>query len=435
MSFVTSFVILLQGLGSCFTKPTFRNLVTLLQGWVFTRRHTVTGMILGANAAGSKHHSAFHRLFSRARWSLDKLGLLVFDLLEPLCPKDSILLAGDDTLCRKRGLKVFGVGMHHDPLLSTRKTALTSWGHSWVILSVILEFPFRKGFYFALPILFRLYRSKQTLTREGGAYFTKPQLMIQMLELLARHRQDRRFHLIADSAYGGKSVLLPLPANCELTSRLHLDARLHGPPPERTGRAKGRPRKRGTRLKTPRRMLQERCRHVALNIYGRRDQARLADTVARAYSAPARDLRVVAVEPLSGGRKVQAFFSTCAGACAEEVLTWYAMRWSQECTIHDAKGHLGFEEPQGWTKKAVSRTAPMAMLLYSLIVLWFAREGHAHYQPLVRPWYRQKRHASFADMLATLKTQSIQETFRASAPDLPFAKPIEILLHTLRIAA
>jgi hypothetical protein len=31
--------------------------------------------------------------------------------------------------------------MHHDPLISARKTALTRWGHSWVILSVILEFP------------------------------------------------------------------------------------------------------------------------------------------------------------------------------------------------------------------------------------------------------------------------------------------------------
>jgi hypothetical protein len=325
--------------------------------------------------------------------------------------------------------------MHHDPLLSTRKTALTNWGHSWVILSVILEFPFRKGFYFALPILFRLYRSKQTVTREGGTYFTKPQLMVQMLELLAKHRQNRRFHLIADAAYGGRSVLCRLPENCDLTSRLHFAARLYGPAPERTASTKGRPRRRGKRLATPKEMLQERCRHVELEIYGRKDKSRIADVVARVYHAPERELRVVAVEPLSGGRRKQAFFSTRHNASAEQVLTWYAMRWSQECAIQEAKGHLGFEEPQGWTKKAVRRTAPVAMLLYSLIVLWFSQEGHRHYQPLFRPWYTQKRHASFADMLATLRSESIQATFGIPANASPASNTFKFLLNTIKIAA
>lgn len=58
-----------------------------------------------------------HRLFSAARWSLDALA-------------------------RKRGAKRFGTGMHHDPLLSSRGKAITNWGLSWVVLSVIVELPF-----------------------------------------------------------------------------------------------------------------------------------------------------------------------------------------------------------------------------------------------------------------------------------------------------
>ena len=73
---------------------------------------------------------------------------------------------------------------------------------------------------------------------------------------------------------------------------------------------------------------------------------------------------VVAVGPLTGGRKPQAFFSTGADDTAEAVLARYAARWSLEVSFHDAKGHLGFEEPQGWTRRAVQRTAPTAMLLY-----------------------------------------------------------------------
>src|SRR4051812_48093690 len=61
---------------------------------------------------------------------------------------------------------------------------------------------------------------------------------------------------------------------------------------------------------------------------------------------PERPLRVVAVEALAGGREV--FYPTCVGASPEQVLTWYALRWSVEVTFRDCKRHLGFEEPQGW---------------------------------------------------------------------------------------
>ena len=47
------------------------------------------------------------------------------------------------------------------------------------------------------------------------------------------------------------------------------------------------------------------------------------------------------------------------------------------------------------------------MLLYTLIVLWFAKEGHRTYQPLCCPLYRSKSQPSFADMLSTLKLQSV----------------------------
>lgn len=89
-------------------------------------------------------------------------------------------------------------------------------------------------------------------------------------------------------------------------------------------------------------------------------------------------MRVVAMEALKGGRKPEAFYSTCHDATAEQVLDWYFRRWSIEVTNHDCKQHLGFEEPQGWTRRAVERTAPLARLLYAVIVLWFAREGARH---------------------------------------------------------
>jgi len=118
------------------------------------------------------------------------------------------------------------------------------------------------------------------------------------------------------------------------------------------------------------------------------------------------------------------------------VLTRYAMRWSIEEANQNSKGHLGFEEPQGWTRRAVERTAPTAMLLYSLILLWFAEEGHRHDQPPQTPWYRSKTHASFADMLATLRRESLREQVSAMAPSgKGCRKLMHLLFHAVQHAA
>lgn len=436
MTLVSTFVDFVQQVSSVMTQPTFQSFLMVLSGWVFARRRTVTGMILAADAVGAKHHSAFHRVFSSAQWSLDELGLAVFRLMLAWLDEGVVMLALDDTLARKRGLKVHGVGMHHDPLLSTRKTAVMNWGHSWVVLGVIVRLPFAPNQCFCLPILFRLYISKQTAAKKGGPYRKRSQLAVEMLQVLCQAHENRRFHVVADSAYGGKTVYLNLPKNCDLTSRLDLDARLHEAPPVRQPGANGRPRKRGTRRPTPRQMLQDRARRVTLNLYGRRDRSRVVDDAAHLYAMPDRPVRVVAVEPLTGGRTTQAFFSTCTETSAEQVLTWYAMRWSIEMMFHDSKGQLGFEEPQGWTKRAVERTAPTAMLLYSLIVLWFASAGHRLYRAPNRPWYRGKSRPSFADMLATLRQESVREQVSSLRPTGRGSRNlVKTLLHAVKHAA
>ena len=141
-------------------------------------------------------------------------------------------------------------------------------------------------------------------------------------------------------------------------------------------------------------------------------------------------------EALRGGRGQEAFFSTCCEATAEQVLTWYSWRWSIEQTIRDSKQHLGFEEPQGYTRAAVQRTAPIAMLLYSLIVHWFVSYGHLHYTAPMRPWYRQKAHASFADMLRTLRRESAYEQIiPLGLSGQGSRKILQIFDHVLQLAA
>jgi SRSO17 transposase len=426
---------MLQELALVMTVPSSQNFMQVLTGWVFARRRTVTGMLVAAGVAGQRHHSAFHRLFAEASWSLDELGLAVFRLVRPLA-EETVLLALDDTLARKRGRKTFGVGMHHDPLISSRGKALTNWGHSWVVLGVVVRLPLWPERAFCLPILFRMYLNKDAAAKADRVYRTRPELALQMLTILCGHRQNTRFHVVTDSAYGGQSVLAHLPSNCDLTSRLLMKARLHELPAKPVQGQRGRPRIRGQQLATPEQMLDARATRLTLDLYGRHDKVRVADVLGCVYAVPNRLLRIVAVEPLTGGRTKQAFYSTCTDAGALQVLQWYALRWSIEVAFHDSKVHLGFEEPQGWTRKAAQRTAPIAMLLYSLIVAWFAKAGHARYRETPRPWYQHKPHASFGDMLATLRRESLRAAINAWGLAGPGSQKIlRALENTLNLAA
>jgi hypothetical protein len=179
-------------------------------------------------------------------------------------------------------------------------------------------------------------------------------------------------------------------------------------------------------------MLQRRARRAVLTIDGRKDRVRRVETVAYGYGLPTRPLKIVVVEPLRGGRPIQAFYTTRIDPSAEQVLIAHAERWSIEEAFQGGKSHLGFAEPQGWSRLSVLRTAPIALLLYSLIVLWFEGTGHIAYRPPTRPWYRTKVRPSFADMLATLKRESLRDVVSAK---LGGAQPSQNLLDLVFAAA
>jgi hypothetical protein len=118
-------------------------------------------------------------------------------------------------------------------------------------------------------------------------------------------------------------------------------------------------------------------------------------------------------------------------ADAVTILEWYTQRWSIEVTFRESKQHLGFQEPQGWTRKAVERTAPVAMLLYGLIVYWFATKGHQQFRRTERPWYTRERQPSFREMLAALHHESITQQLSQLPLSGPGFQKIKQTLQTL----
>lgn len=428
---VSSFGGLALSFACVFTQPSFASFLTLITGWVFCLgRHTVTGLIVAAGAIEQKHFSSFHRFFSRAVWDLDSLGRIVLTLALRFLPEGvAVLLAVDDTLGRKTGRHIWGAAMHHDPLRSTPARPVFSFGHSWVVLSIIIRVPFVKHRFFAIPILFRLYRKKARKRPPGrpkgerkstgdatpDEYRTRPELAVEMLEIAAEWLGRRRFRVVGDSEYSGKSVSRELPENADLVGRMPMNAALYAEPPAWEPGRPGRPRKKGERLPNPAELAKSRkvsWTEKRVEIYGRKVRVRFKTLRALWYnSAGTQLLNIVVVRDPSGRRRDDCFFTTALSMQPTEIIETVAKRWALEVMFRDAKQSLGFEEPQSRTREAVERTAPMAFVTYALTVLWYAEHGEGLRAKwfVKRPWYRKKRGPSFADMLATLRQASWAE--------------------------
>ena len=388
---------------------------------------------MGTSATGNGYWSRFHRFFSHAAWDIDTFSLfLAKSVLTILAPGATFLWAVDDTLCRKRGLTLYGAGMHYDPLISSRSKALVSWGHDWVVLCLILVHPWwAPTKVFALPIAGRLYINRQEKKRKSRKsqgrsspaqppHRTRPELALELIELAARWFPGDEILVLGDSTYGGRSVLSHLPRNVQVISRVHPKAALYKPAPPKKKGTPGPARKKGDRLPGMAAWAADEKRpwtRLDFNQFGLHATLEVK-TIQGLYYKAGRDrlLTIVLVHDVEGKRPDQMFYCTKLDWTAERVLSTYASRWAVECTFEYCKQFLGLEDPANRLPKAVERTAPMAMFIYTIVVVWFHRTGHGFVHFPFRPWYRHKKEASFADILTTLRRLSYEEKIEGVLP-------------------
>jgi hypothetical protein len=267
---------------------------------------------------------------------------------------------------------------------------------------------------------------------------TRPELMAEMVALVAGWFPDRKFVLVVDSLYSGESVLSTLPDNFDLIGPVHAKAALYAPAPPETKKRRGPRRKKGDRLKSVEAWEKDgtRWKTVHFDQYGLHGSLRVKTRTGLYYKAGKdRLLRFVLSQDTVGGRPTRIFYSTDVSLQPQQILSIFSFRWAIEVTHFDCKQHLGLEDPANRVPKAVQRTAPMAMFLYSLTVVWYATEGHAEWLIPHRPWYWWKSEPSFADMLTTLRRKSWQDKLsKVSRPTTHDDNSIHLLTYLATLA-
>ena len=433
---------MLVNFSSMFTCPSFWNFMTLACGWVLcTGRRTISRVIqLGCFGEEQRHHSVFYRFFSRAVWLPNELGKQIFRLAldRGLMPENMrLILTVDDTLCRKSGAHIWGGGMHHDALLSNygrgkSMVKFFSFGHNFVIICVCIQTPWNENRWMAVPIAFRLYRSKKRCPKEQ--YRKRTQLAREMVqEINTWLPRDRAVILVGDTEYACREVVRGLPQRIRFVGPMSMDAALFEPPPVNV-RGRGRPRKKGRRLLSPKQLIAAEnipWESREMLLYGKTVAVLTKTQTCLWYTvAGGRLVRMIVTRDPSGRIEDRAYFSTDAEMSVQELAQSFSLRWTQEEMHRNVKQHLGLEDPQnGWWRrpkgqrrdkkipgpqphkergeKAVTRTVPFILTVYAVVVLWYFASGTVR-EDVERarrrsPWYRDKTEPSFSDMLAALR--------------------------------
>ena len=403
---------LLAAFAPLFTRPTFERWLLLCVAAIVTPgRRTISNLLRTVASLVAGHPSSYHRVFSHRRWTLWGLShALAHFILIQWVPTGPVALAGDDTVEEHPGRKVFGKARHRDPVRSSHTFTAWRWGHKWVVLALLVPFPFAHRPW-ALPGLVALYQATKENAEQGRRHTTPATLLRQLTTVLLHWFPERHFVLAGDGGYGTHEMARfahRYRHRLSLVSRFYATANLYAPPPLRrsAGPQRGRPRIRGSKQPSPQQVVARASRQRTwVQWYG--GSSRRVEIVSqRAHRYKTGHglvpVRWVFVHDCSGTHRAEYFFTTALALSPTQIVEFYTGRWSLETTFQELRAYMGLETTCGWTQATVLRAAPCLFGLFSMVALLYTQLPSCHTQGGQVAWVG-KREVTFSDALAAVR--------------------------------
>jgi hypothetical protein len=440
-----------EPLAPALTRPTLRRLVLLALAAILTvGGRTIANLLRGSRALAPGHSSSYHRTLSHRRWPTRQLARrYIAAVLARFAPHGPVELAGDDTVTEHPGAKVYGKGCHRDPVRSTHSFTAYRWGHKWVVLALLVRFPFCRRRW-ALPLLVALYRPEQKGVDgvSQRAHKTPVDLLGQMLRILIRWFPDRRFVCCADGNYAAHELAEVAgadPRRLTFVSKFYPEANLFEPPPPVLGkRPAHRPRKKGKELPKPAQVVQDTPEPPVLHVAwygGQRRRVAVVTGTGWWYKSgrPLVPVRWVFVRDRTGTHRDEYFFTTDVTMSPRAVIETYTGRWNIETTFQEARSYLGLETTRGRVRNTVLRAEPSLLALYTLVVWLYAELPARYRRERAVAWWR-KSDVTFSDAITAVRRYLwVEGVFALSGHREAFEKlgaPLrQILLQGLAPAA
>lgn len=411
LTFILPFAVL-------FSANSWKNAQTMLFGAILCRgKRTVCSILRTLGLENESGFSKYHRLLNHAKWSARQGSYILFKMLLQCIPKGSRpVIFIDETLERRKGRKIKEKGLYRDAVASTKSNVVKRYGLKWLVMSLSVHFPFAKRA-FALPFFTVLEPSSRSCKQQKKRHKTTMDWSRQMIKQLIRWVPNLSFILVGDGGFAaGELAWTCLFYKIALVSRLKMNASLYDFPPETGPGKRGRRRKRGQRLMNFKQMLGAldlNWQDAEIIGYGGQKKAVRYLTNTCFWGAdgfePVPIRWVLMIDP-SGQLNPLPLMSTDVSLSAKEIIALYIERWSIEVTFEEVREHLGVETQRQWSEKAIYRTTPILMGLYSLVCL-IANELNKAQEIEVEStaWY-QKETATFGNMIKAVRKDLWRDT-------------------------
>ena len=401
-----------------FLQRSWRHAEVLLIGAILAPgQRTVTSILRITGLARERRFVNYHRVLSRAAWcprvaSRVLLGLLV----AAFAPKGPVVLGIDDTIERRRGKRIAAKGIYRDPVRSSHGHFVKASGLRWLSIMLLAPVPWA-GRIWALPFLTALAPSERYCQTRGRRHKKLTDWGRQLVLQARRWLPGRELVVVADSGFAALEFLAAISRRgVACITRLRLDAALYDPAPPRLPGTIGRPRTKGKRLATLSAVLTDPTttwqRVTVLGWYGGGERVVEISTntaVWRHGGMPVVPIRWVLVRDPLGRFDPQALLCTDQACDPVQVLSWFVQRWQLEVTFREVRDHLGVETQRQWSDKAIARTTPCLLGLFSLVTLLGKQLApQTRRATATSAWYR-KQQPTFSDTLAAVRRELWRE--------------------------
>ena len=427
-----------------FRGPTWRKAQVLLVGAILAPgQRTVASALRVMGLSGDRNYARYHHVLNRAAWSpLHVSQVLLGLLIRHLDRSDGPLVFGiDETLERRQGPQINALGVYRDAVRSSSSYVVKASGLRWVSLMWLGHIPWARRRW-ALPFLTVLAPSERYYQRRGRSHKKLTDWARQMVLQLRRWLPNRPLVLVGDSAYAVLDLLhfcQSLREPVTLVAKLRLDAGLYSPAPPRRPGQNGRPRVKGARLPTLKELLElPTLPWITAPVPWYDGSTRileLASQTAVWYHSgkPPVPIRWVLIRDPRKELATQALLCTDTAADPACILEWFVLRWQLEVTFQEVRAHLGVETQRQWSDRAIARTTPVLMGMFS----WVALAAHSLQtrHPLIQrqaAWYA-KPAPTFVDAIALVRRHLwiTSEGFSMSPPQTDAEKAPAALYYRL----
>lgn len=405
------FIVLIIQYAGMFSKPVFEHVKLMVSGAILAPgKRTVSSVLQITGLSRERNFHKYHRVLSLAHWSALQGGrILLEQLLNCFLPLGPVVVGIDETIERRWGRKISKRGIYRDGVRSSGTHFVKSSGLRWISLMLLVPVSWANRVW-ALPFLTVLAPSERYAKEAGKPHKKITDWARLMLFQLKRWLPGREIIAVGDSSYAVMELLAAVREQLTFITRLRLDAALYEPAPARVPGRPGRNRKKGERLPT----LEKELKNPAIEWqeiklsrwYGQTEKVmEVASQTAWWYHSgkPVVPLRWVLLRDPEGKLEPTALLSTDQELSPELIVTYFVRRWSVEVTFEEVRAHLGVETQRQWSDKAIDRTTPVLLGVFSLVTL-LADSLHkkGKLQIATSAWYKKEK-PTFSDALAAVR--------------------------------